>query len=57
MITHTQYLDYLPYALNEMQEMYLPIQKPSPIFIPRKHTKLKYADHKQMKAKRKNLNR
>lgn len=28
-----------------------------PIFIPRKHPKMKYADHKRMKLKRKNKNR
>lgn len=32
----------------------LSVLSSSPIFIPRKHTKMKYADHKRMKAKRKN---
>lgn len=37
-----------------MQQRMLFILQSSPIFIPRKHPKMKYAVHKRMKAKRKN---
>ena len=39
-----------------MQQTMLFSLSSSPIFIPRKHTKMKHADHKRMKAKRKNKN-
>lgn len=50
----------IPYTLGLLADMNQTMfiqESGSPIFIPRKHPKLKYADHKRMKAKRKNKQR
>jgi hypothetical protein len=40
--------------INWLYLNYLKKDKNSSIFIPRKHTKLKYSDHKRIKSKLKN---